>query len=143
MEAFEAIVSLLLIGLALFAKRSKDKKTTKQPGTTGGWDRMIPPPVSPDHPATPPLMAAAAEKPSVEKQHTAGFQSGFASRPGVMSAAEGMDPCHDDLYAPRDDAQDQNLGEIAAASPAAQELVRGFVLAEVLAKPKFRQTARK
>ena len=143
MEAFEAIVSLLLVGLALFAKIGKDKKKAKPSGTTGDWDRMIPSPASPEKPAVPPIKEIAEAKPAAEKQRPADFQSGFVGRPDVMPAAEGNDPCHDGLYAVRDEDQTDRLTGNADASPAARELVRGFVLAEVLAKPKFRQTAGK
>lgn len=72
------------------------------------------------------------------------FHSGFESRPEKIVLEEGIDPCHDDLY--EDEYTEEPLAVQAQETDEksqSNELIRGIVLGEILAKPNYRAFARK
>ena len=62
--------------------------------------------------------------------------------PAPLEVMEGVDPCHDALYdEPRtelDDYEPETLTPQPESSDAAQELMRGIILSEVLTRPSQR-----
>lgn len=62
--------------------------------------------------------------------------------PAPLEAMEGVDPCHDALYdephTDSDDYETETLTPQLESSDAAQELMRGIILSEVLARPSRR-----
>lgn len=103
-------------------------------------------PVAPTEPGTmlPPRPVA----------HVADHEGGATARPSMqprvktdapapLEAMEGVDPCHDVLYdEPRteldDDYETETLAPQLESSDAAQELMRGIILSEVLTRPSRR-----
>lgn len=54
-------------------------------------------------------------------------------QPALLEAMEGVDPCHDALYAEEADTYESD--EARTDNRAAQELLRGVILSEVLTRP--------
>lgn len=57
----------------------------------------------------------------------------IADQPAPLEAMEGVDPCHDELY--EADAADTADNWVQPNNEAAQELLRGVILSEVLTRP--------
>ena len=60
----------------------------------------------------------------------------IAGQPAPLEAMEGVDPCHDELY--EADAANAADESERPKNEAAQELLRGVILSEVLARPRSR-----
>lgn len=104
-------------------------------------------PVAPTEPGT--MLPPRPVAPVVD--HDAiGVEGGTPARPSMqpriktdapapLEAMEGVDPCHDALYdEPRAELDDDYEPETLESSDAAQELMRGIILSEVLARPSRR-----
>ncbi|MBR0320535.1 MAG: hypothetical protein IIX10_05700 [Clostridia bacterium] len=143
MELFEALISLLLVGLAVYSRakkkeqkktaqvnrREEDKTPSRQPVAVQTAFEAVP--------AQPFMPLSAPER------HKESLPFAAAPIPSSITFPEGVDPCHDGMYEDEMGGETAVNGENAGSSPAAQELIRGIVVGEILNHPRFKNYIRK
>ena len=136
MDALEAILSIVIIVAAVTASNRKKKAKQIKKSIRNDVMANIPSDHMPDMRPAPVQQSLALPVKPVQKAET--------DRPVLTESTsipftEGIDPCHDDMFAPREDTFAAPAAEV---SPVGQELVRGFVMGEILSRPKFKTAGR-
>ena len=143
MDALEALVSIVLIvaGIVISQKKKRQKvqKSVWQQIESALPVQEVPSaPVPPKAPEAPKKDAPAPFPP---KERIKVQQSAFEAPFETVRSTEGVDPCHDGMF----DDRDEMLPVTAEtdASMDQQELIRGFVLSEVLGAPKYKTAGKR
>lgn len=88
------------------------------------------------------IVRERAETRVIDRMGTGRMQPRVVSQVEMERAGEGEDPCHDDYVQPVYMPAEAMNGEYREESEAAQELLRGIVLSEILLKPQDRRRMR-
>ncbi|MBE5777249.1 MAG: hypothetical protein E7326_07040 [Clostridiales bacterium] len=137
-DILEALLSIVIIGLAVYSRKRK-KKIKAKVESIRREVMQIPSDHLPDMRPVPVQTAMVMEPVAEKKPETVSKAPAPKAEPAYIP--EGVDPCHDDMYEDREEPQIVMQTE-DKPSPAAQELVRGFVLGEILGSPKCRTASR-
>ena len=143
MELAQVLISLLFVGLAVYSKAKKNEKKKAAGENRREEDRASSRQVAAVQTAFEAVPAQPFVPLSAPERHKESLPFAAAPIPSSITFPEGVDPCHDGMYEDEMGGETAVNGENAGSSPAAQELVRGIVVGEILNHPRFKNYIRK